>query len=243
MQMFNRMSVGETLATVLALIAAAVSPLAFSVSASGLISMHRLGVIAILPALLLWVGIAILAVFMSWQRLARSALLAIFAGILAAVALEVVRIIGFRVFGAMPGSMPMLMGVQLADRFMDGPNLWSNLLGWGDHAWNGIGFAFVYIIILGRMRWWVAVLYAWLIATTFMLSPVMNLLGVGVFGYAFAPIKFPLTVYLAHTAFGATLGGLVQWSRLAPRHIAWDLFGLRLGSAERIVVPAGTNPD
>ncbi len=224
MQLFARMSLGELLATLLALAAASVSPLAFTISASGIITMHRLGEVAILPGLVAWVFFVVLAFAMRWRRLTSAGLLALLAGVLGTLVMEVVRSIGFRVFEAMPGSLPMLIGVQLTDQFMSGPDLWSNLIGWGDHVWNGIGFAFIYIAVFGHQRWWVGVLYAMGIATAFMLSPVMDIIGAGVFGHDFAPVRFPATVYLAHIVYGAMVGWITQRSKHAPRHFLLDLF-------------------
>lgn len=230
MQLFARMSPGQLFATVLALAAASVSPLAFTISATGIITMHRLGEIAILPALAAWVLLVALAFAMRWHRLANAGLLAVLAGVLGTLAMEVVRSIAFRVFEAMPGSLPMLIGVQLTDQFMVGPDLWSNLMGWGDHVWNGIGFAFIYIAVFGRQRWWAGVLYALIIATVFMLSPVMDILGAGAFGQQFAPLKFPLAVYLAHLAYGLMLGWLVQRSIRSPGHLLGDALGIHPGN-------------
>ena len=235
MKLFKNISPAETLATSLALAVASVSPLAFDVSATGSVTLHELGQIAILPAVAIWLLLVASASAMKWRRLAGAGLLAIGAGILGTAAMEVVRITGFRVFDAMPGSMPMLIGVLLTDRFMEGPDLWSNLLGWGDHFWNGIGVAFIYVVLFGRMRWWVGVIYAFLIATVFMMGPVMNIIGAGHFGQEFAPVKFPLTVYGAHIAYGAVIGWLVQRSALAQGHLLCDLFGIRIGGLERIV--------
>lgn len=225
MQMFKYVKPGEAALTLVALGAASVSPLAFTLSATGAITMHRLGIIAIAPALALWVATIVLAASLGWKRLAWSGGIAVLAGILGTFAMEVVRVIGFREFHAMPGSMPMLIGVLLTDRFMDGPNLMSNIIGWADHAWNGIGFAFIYVVLFGRMRWWVGTIYALGIATVFMLSPVMNIIGAGDFGQDFAPVLFPVTVYLAHMAYGSIVGWLVQRSSHAPRHLLHDMFG------------------
>lgn len=222
---FNKLSSSEALATAVALAAASVSPLAFDYSASGAMSLHTLGIEAILPALAVWIIVIAVAPLMGWRRLASAGQLAVIAGILGTAGLEAVRIIGFRFFQTMPGSMPMLMGVLLTNRFMDGPNWLSNLLGWGDHFWNGIGFAFIYMAVIGRQRWWAGVIYAFAIATVFMTGPVMNITGAGAFGQAFAPVKFPLTVYLAHLAFGLAVGWTAQRAASTPNNLLTDALG------------------
>ncbi|KJF87790.1 hypothetical protein GLP30_19140 [Photobacterium phosphoreum] len=198
----------------IAVVAASISPLAFTLSATGLYTFHWLGVHTIVPAVLVWFSILIYAAWSSNKSLVNLMLLSILAGGAGTVSMEIVRSIGFSYFHAMPGSLPMLMGVKLTDQFMVGPNWWSNMVGWGDHFWNGIGFTFIYLALVGKSkgRWWLGVLFSIAVGTTFMVSPVMNILGVGYFGHQFAPIAFPVTVYLAHIAWGVTFGFIAQHS-------------------------------
>lgn len=205
----------ELLGVLIVLAAVSVSPLMFVAATAGYSDMNWLGVHALLPALAAFFIIWVLAAVRGWHRLVVGLTTAVWVGLLATVGLEVVRIIGFRVFDSMPGSMPKLMGVLLANQFMSGPNWWSNLLGWGDHFWNGISFATIYILVLGRRPWWMGVLYALLIATIFMLSPVMSVTGSGLFGQQYAPVAFPVTVYLAHLAYGTTIGYFVGRSSVS----------------------------
>ena len=214
---------GELLAVLMVLAAASVSPLIFPIAEAGYSDMHWLGIHALVPAVAAVFAVIGLAGPAGWKALRKAILIGIWAGAVSTIGLEIVRTIGFRYFGAMPGSMPMLMGVLLTDRFMQGPNWLSNLIGWSDHFWNGASFAIIYILLLGRTRWWMGLIYAYAIATIFMLSPVMSAIGAGRFGQQFAPLGFPLTVYLAHTAYGFLLGWLVSrtavnispiWNRL-----------------------------
>ena len=206
----------ELMATGIALTAAGVSPLMFVGEAAGYGSVNFYAKFALLPAIVALILIAAIARVRHWDNLFNGMAVAAVAGPLATVGIEAVRVIGFRVFHAMPGSMPMLMGVLITDRFLLGPNVWSNLVGWGDHVLvNGFGFALVYVLVFGRPHWWLAVPYAWIIATIFMLSPVMTMLGdIGYFGHAMGP-GFAITVYLAHTLFGLILGAIVaRWGRV-----------------------------
>ena len=179
----------ELIATGIVLAATGVSPLMFVGAAAGFGSMNFYAKFALLPAIAVVIIIAFIARFRHWERLYRGILIATVAGPLATIGLEAVRVIGFRIFHAMPGSMPMLMGVLITNRFLQGPNVWSDLVGWGDHVLiNGISFALVYVLVFGRPRWWKAVPYAWVIATIFMISPDMKMLGdVGDFGLAMGP--------------------------------------------------------
>ncbi|MDE2496062.1 MAG: hypothetical protein KGL97_19365, partial [Alphaproteobacteria bacterium] len=88
-----------------------------------------------------------------------------------------------------------------------------------------IGFAFIYFAVVGRQRWWAGALYALVIATVFMLSPVMNIIGAGAFGQDFAPVKFPLTVYLAHLVYGIAVGWIGQRAAATPSNIVHDIIG------------------
>ncbi len=219
--------VTELIATGIVLAATGVSPLMFVAAAAGFGTMNFYAKFALLPAIAVVIIIAFIAKSRHWERLYRGILIAAIAGPLATIGLEVVRIIGFRVFHAMPGSMPMLMGVLITNRMLLGPDIWSNLVGWGDHVLiNGISFALVYVLAFGRPRWWKAIPYAWVIGTIFMISPDMKMLGdIGDFGLAMGP-GFAITVYLAHTVFGLILGLVVaRWARvdqpLWSRHLAW----------------------
>lgn len=202
----------ELLATLLVLACASVSPLIFPIAEGGYADMSWLGTYALAPAVLVMAVTFLVALLSVWRRLARGMVTAVWVGVIGAGGLEVVRVIGFRFFDAMPGSMPMLMGVLLTNRFAEGPNWVSNLVGWSDHFFNGVCFAMIYVLVFGRRRWRVAVLYAWAIGTLFMVSPVVRAMGAGDFGQQFAPIKFPLIIYLAHTAYGSLLGWLVRGS-------------------------------
>ena len=208
--------VPELVATGVVLAAAGVSPLMFVGAAAGYGSMNFYAKFALLPAIVVVILIALVGRARRWDRLYRGILIATVAGPLASLGLEAVRMIGFRVFHTMPGSMPMLMGVLITHRFLLGPNMWSNIAGWADHVLaNGISFALIYVLVFGRPRWWKAIPYAWAIATIFMVSPDMTMLGdIGNFGLAMGP-GFAVTVYLAHTLFGLILGVVVaRWARV-----------------------------
>lgn len=137
------------------------------------------------------------------------------AGAVATVPLEIVRLTGFH-FGYMPGNLPRLMGVLLLNRFMLGPNLASDFAGWTYHFWNGASFGIIYSLLLGTRRRWLGILYGLAVGIGFMLSPVVTSLGVGRFGLEFS-YGFPVTVLLAHAAFGLTLAWLAKnWTQQEP---------------------------
>jgi hypothetical protein len=131
------------------------------------------------------------------------------AGLLATAGLEVVRSISFH-YGGMPGNLPELLGVLLTNRIMDGPNVFSDLLGWGYHFWNGLCFGVIYTVLLGRRRTWVGLGYGMLIGLVFLLSPAVRSQGIGFMGKDMPAM--PLTVAIAHGVFGTILGFLAyRW--------------------------------
>jgi hypothetical protein len=200
----------KSLLTVLALLgAASVSPLIFPIAQAGRSSMDVLGLYALLPSIAaLFVLIGLLHRFD--RQLAKVATIGLGAGAIATFGLEVIRILGFRL-GFMPGNLPRLMGVLLLNQFATGPTLMSDITGWAYHFWNGASFGVIYVLLLGTCRRWVGVLFGVLVGFGFMLSPVVWALGVGFVGLGFSK-GFPVTVTLAHAAFGAILGWLsARW--------------------------------
>jgi hypothetical protein len=163
---------------------AAVAPTAFPAALAGYSTLHELAFLVIIPAAVL-LGIAWLLLrrsrFIEYAASIRNGAIA---GAVATIALEVVRYSGFRL-GFMPGNLPELMGVLLFDRFALGPTTASSLAGFAYHFWNGACFGIVFA--LGRFRlpaWW-AIPYGIAAGVGFLVSPVVQGLGVGLFGVNF----------------------------------------------------------
>ena len=187
---------------------AALAPAAFPVSQAGYSTLHDLAFSSIIPSGVLLV---IAWAFLRMSRVtefAASIRNGAIAGALATIALEAVRYSGFRM-GFMPGNLPELMGVLLFDRFAFGPTKASTLAGFGYHFWNGACFGIIFA--LGRFRlphWW-AIPYGIAIGVGFLMSPVVQGLGVGLFGINFG-WQFAATVLAAHLAFGAAMASLLS---------------------------------
>jgi len=193
---------------------AALAPNAFPASQTGYGSLHELALRVIVPS-----AIGLVGVWLVGRRIAplvaQLAARGAVAGAVATLALEAVRYPAFRV-GFMPGNLPQLMGVLLLDRFVLGPSMLSNVAGFAYHFWNGASFGIVFALLaMGRSRWW-AVPYGVAIGVGFLVSPVVQALGVGFFGREFG-WHFAATVMTAHAAFGAVLGALL------PRRIGHGL--------------------
>ncbi len=225
-------------ALVVLALAGASGALLFAVAEAGYSTFQQLGQAILLPAAAVLVLTGALAWARRWTYLRSGLITGAWMGAVATVGLEIVRIVGFRVFHSMPGSLPMLMGVLLTGRIMQGPDLVSNLAGWADHFWNGAMFGVVYVLILGRRPLWVGIVYGLVLGTGFLLSPVPAALGVGLFGSQFGP-GFAITVYLAHGLFGGILGWLglrylpgrsAIWELLAPRRSEGNVGALTRGA-------------
>jgi hypothetical protein len=101
------------------------------------------------------------------------------------------------------------MGVLLFDRFALGPTAASTLGGFAYHFWNGACFGIIFA--LGRFNlpvWW-AVPYGAAVGLGFLVSAVVQGLGVGIFGVNFG-WHFAATVLTAHLAFGAAMAGVLR---------------------------------
>jgi uncharacterized protein DUF6789 len=191
--------------TLLTLALVAVGPLIFPIAQSGHGNLSTLATNALLPSIVLLAAVAVFARRVEpW--LSRTIVRGALAGAIATVALEVIRLIGFHL-GYMPGNLPRLMGVLLLDRFAQGPSVSSDIAGWAYHFWNGASFGIIYSLLLGTSRRWVGAAFGVVIGLGFLVSPVVISLGVGYFGLQFS-YGFPVTVLLAHLAFGAALGVL-----------------------------------
>ncbi len=187
-----------------ALLFAGVSPNLLVVAQAGYAQLSSLIVWVLFPSIVLLAIVYFVARARGETNLARTMAVGAVAGIAGTVGLEIVRETGF-LLGGMPGEMPKLMGVMILNRFALGPNAASNLAGWTYHFWNGASFGIVLAVLFGHVKWGYGILFALFIALGFMAGPATLALGVGRFGLDFG-WGFPVTVTLAHIAFGAVFG-------------------------------------
>lgn len=191
------------------LLLAAVGPNIFPAAQAGYSTLSTLALDGLLPAIVLLAAVA-LAIRRRDAPLWRALVWGALAGAVATAPLEAVRLAGYH-FGFMPGNLPRLMGVLLLNRFALGPDRASDIAGWAYHVWNGASFGIVYALLIGTRRVWAGFVYGLAIGVGFLLSPVVRSLGVGFFGIEFSK-GLPVTVLLAHAAFGLTLGWLaLKW--------------------------------
>lgn len=200
----RRITAVELMLTAVVLMVAAVSTVIFPAAQAGYAKMSTLAKDLLLPSLAILIIALAAGKALGKPWFVSSVIVGILSGILATFALEAVREFGFRM-GWMPGSLPKLLGVLITDRFLEGPSLYSNFIGWAYHFWNGACFGMIYALIYGKTRWWYATIYGVSIGIMFMISPSVTALGIGYFGLQFG-WGFPITVTLAHIAFGTALG-------------------------------------
>ncbi len=187
--------------------AASAGPLAFPLAQMGYAPLSQLAWIAILPSALLLTVAGLLLPWCGMRAIGSALRKGLRAGALATLALEAIRYSGFKL-GFMPGNLPELMGVLLLDRLALGPSAASALAGFAYHFWNGAAFGAAFALLsLGRSRWW-AIPCGLALGLGFLLSPVVQSLGVGLFGKDFG-WHFAATVLTAHTAYGTALGTLL----------------------------------
>ncbi|MGD9720121.1 MAG: hypothetical protein AB7O59_08210 [Pirellulales bacterium] len=230
----RRISTEELILSVFALLLAGVSPNIFPAAQAGLAPMPTLGLWLLIPSVLLLGIVAGVTAWRGHRRLYNRILVGAVAGFVATFGLEAVRATSFHVFEGMPGDLPRLLGVLLTDRFMLGPSLLSDVVGWTYHFWNGAAFGIIFAVLFGRGSIMGALVYGQLIGIGFLLSPAVTSLGIGSMGLEMP--SMPITVLLAHLAYGLLLGALChKWVResgwlLGSRTLALPLDALSPGT-------------
>ncbi len=197
----------ETILSGVILLMAGISPNLFPAALAGVAKLDVTGKYVLLPSIVILLAGAFLASTRGHHRLANRIWAGMLAGFVGTLGLEVVRATSFRL-GGMPGDMPRLLGVLLTNRFMYGPSLGSDLLGWAYHFWNGISFGIIFTVLFGRPRLIWAVIYAQLIGIGLLLGPVVKSFGIGFMGKDMPAM--PLTVVVAHLVFGVLLAAVVR---------------------------------
>lgn len=180
-------------------------------------------------------ALVILAVVYVYARarcpgLANCIVAGLVAGALATVALDVVRLTGFSLRW-MPSNLPPMFGMLIL-----GPqstSVQAEIVGYIYHFLNGASFGLIYTLTIGRgsVSWGIG--WGIVITLLMMVTPPLLMMGVGPFGVNFGPGLF-VTALVAHVAYGAALGWLVEhWAcARGPRLAEWIL-GPRLSTEAR----------
>jgi hypothetical protein len=229
----KRSRIEEIALGLLALGAGAAAPNIFPAAQAGLARMSVLAVRLLVPSILLLVAVAVVAVRRGHRGLVRRMIAGAACGAAATLGLEAVRLTSFH-FGGMPGDLPRLLGVLLTDRFMLGPSVLSDVLGYAYHFWNGASFGLVFAVLFGRSSWrWTSV-YGVAIGLGFLAGPAVRAMGVGFLGLQMPTMT--VTVVVAHLAYGLLLG--LCLGRSLP-----EAGGLAAGERDRHVRDPRTAPE
>jgi len=108
----------------------------------------------------------------------------------------------------MQSGVPMNLYHAPLDAFMAG-GLW--------HFWNGATFGIVYALLIGKGKWWYGLIWAVIIEMVMMVAPYLIIMK-GPFGIEHMDgYNIFVITLIAHLAFGAVLGILVQkWKKDLP---------------------------
>jgi hypothetical protein len=85
------------------------------------------------------------------------------------------------------------------------PTVTSEVVGWSYHLSNGIGFGLMYAVLVGRPRWWTAVIWGVTLEAAMLLTPYAE-----IFGYKLSG-KFVAITLSSHVVYGIAL-----WAALRP---------------------------
>jgi hypothetical protein len=207
-------SLVELVLTGLAAIPAAIGPNVLVVALTpGMPGMPFLVRWALLPSLFLLAGVWAVAAGLRLSRLTNRIWTGIWVGFGATAALDVFRLMSFRL-GLLPGNMPRMFGVLILDTMALGPSLLSDLVGYLYHYWVSACFGLAYTLLCGRTRWWGGVIWGLVIEVGMMTTPPMVIamdtgyfglkLGKGLLNGVFIGSLIP------HIAYGIALGLLLE---------------------------------
>jgi len=218
--------------TILVIVLSGVSASLLIFAPLGIISYAEYRDFLIIPSVIAVFAIGILA-RSKFPRLTNRLFVGMGAGAIASFALEAIRIPGYMFAKWLPmDSMISLPGLLLTEKIISlgevkqvimqsgvAMNLYSAPLDafmagalW--HFWNGATFGIIYALIIGKGKWWYGMIWAFIIEIGMMLAPYLIIMK-GPFGIEHMEgyNLFVITL-IAHLAFGAVLGILVQkWKK------------------------------
>ena len=190
------------------------------------------GYAIIIPSVIAVFGIAILA-RKKLPRLSNRIFVGMGAGVIATFVLEAFRIPGYMVTKWIPmDSMISLPGLFLTGKITSLSEIKQVIMQSGVpmnlyhapldalfagglwHFWNGATFGIIFALIIGKGKWWYGFIWAFIIEIGMMLAPYLIIMK-GPFGIEHMDGYniFAITL-IAHLAFGAVLGILVQkWKK------------------------------
>jgi hypothetical protein len=136
---------------------------------------------------------------------------------------------------AMSG-VPVFKGISYFGTVIlgQGSSTWgSEVVGWGYHLSNGIGFALMYATLLGKPRLWTAVLWGLFLEFAMLLTPYAE-----VFGYKVSREFLGITM-ASHATYGATLWAALRYYWMGEEGFSGPRFSWLKVGALFAVVPFG----
>lgn len=183
---------------------------------------------ALIPSVIAIFAVAILS-HKKFPYISKRIFVGMASGAVATLALEAIRIPGYAVLHWLPGDdmimMPGMFLTGMAPTLMDLINMMisgqpiqppANVMISGAlyHFWNGATFGIVYSLLIGKGRWWYGLIWGFIIEVGMMLAPWLIMMN-GPFGIQYMDgYNIFIISLVAHIAFGAVLGILVQkWKK------------------------------
>jgi membrane-bound metal-dependent hydrolase YbcI (DUF457 family) len=213
----NHASKKELTLSLVGMAAAGISPNVVVAASAGFSSMSVLLWTVVLPSYAVFFSIFFYARARGMDRLFQRLWIGLIGGIALTIILDIFRYGGV-VLNYMPADMPLKFGKQiLGNPSMQEAPISAYLLGYGYHFLNGIGFATVFSVLIGKSRWWAAVLYSVFFVELGMMTlpPMAKMLGpFGIEKYGTILNSMFLTTLVAHFFMGVALGLIEQkWGK------------------------------
>ncbi|MDO8641491.1 MAG: hypothetical protein Q7R33_08155 [Nitrosarchaeum sp.] len=187
---------------------------------------------ALIPSVIAIFAVAILS-HKKFPHISKRIFVGMASGAVATLALEIIRIPGYIFTKWIPmDDMIMLPGMLLTEKASTIMGVEEIIMGHGMHMnlfvvpidaivagalwhfWNGATFGIVYSLLIGKGRWWYGLIWGFIIEIGMMLAPWLIMMK-GPFGIQYMDgYNIFILSLVAHIAFGAVLGILVQkWKK------------------------------
>lgn len=188
--------------------------------------------VAIIPSIIIIFAIGMLS-RSKFSRLTNRLFVGMAAGAIASIALEAIRIPSYMFTKWIPmDSMISLPGLLLTEKITMLSEVKQTIMQSGVpmnlyhapldafiagglwHFWNGATFGIIYALLIGKGKWWYGMFWAVIIEMTMMMAPYLIMMK-GPFGIEHMDgYNIFVITLIAHLAFGAVLGVLVQkWKK------------------------------
>ncbi|QLH07212.1 hypothetical protein [Nitrosopumilus ureiphilus] len=198
----------------------------------GIISYASFRDVAIIPSVIIIFAIGILS-RSKFPRITSRLFKGMAAGAIASIALEAIRIPAYMFTKWMPmDSMISLPGLLLTEKITMLSEVKQTIMQSGVpmnlyhapfdafiagglwHFWNGATFGIIYALLIGKGKWWYGMIWAVVIEMVMMVAPYLIMMK-GPFGIEHMDgYNIFVITLIAHLAFGAILGIIVQkWKK------------------------------